>query len=247
MILLLIDGDEIAWKAASSVDTEGECVDYIENYHAKLLSHIEANYDMAVTDFIYFVGGVNNFRKFLFPSYKKKRKKEYPELLNFASDFMVTEFNAFKSYGVETDDSICATYYEWLESPFFDVERDRVIIVGQDKDYRQIPCLLFDSYWNRYELVTITVEDANRFFMSQMLMGDTSDNVDGIRGIGKAKAKKILDGSQSWYGLLRRVYAKYLETYGVRNAKLRFMDNYRQLRLLREGIKTPSTTQKTGM
>ena len=44
--------------------------------------------------------------------------------------------------------------------------------------------------------------------LNQLLVGDTSDNIKGVVGVGKVKAKKLLDGRNN-FGKLRAVYEAY--------------------------------------
>lgn len=255
MNLLLIDGDEVAYKAAStSIEndpdrferSEEEVVNKIENTIAMYLNYLEETFGITITDYILFIGGSNNFRKTLFPSYKANRKyKETPPLLSFARNYMVKEFNAFVAQGVETDDAIVATYYQWLESPFFNPEEDAIFIASQDKDFQQVPCALFDTYHSRLELRIILETGANRFFYKQMLMGDKSDGIVGIPKVGVKTAEKILgdDLLQSEYSLMRKVFKKYKEVYKSK-ARQKFVENYTMLRMIRKGIQTPKETFK---
>ena len=264
MNLLLIDGDEVAYKAAStSIDndperferSEEEVINKIENIFSTYLHHLEANYDITITDYNFFLGGVNNFRKTLFPEYKSHRKlKETPPLLEFARNYIVEHLNGFVAHGVESDDAIVATYYEWLNSPFFNPKEDVIIIASRDKDFQQVPCIfeleggvtkngLFDTYHTRMEVRMITIDEANRFFYKQMLMGDNVDGIKGIAKVGEKTAEKILGDAVSEYSLIKRAFTKYKSVYKGK-AREMWIGNYTMLRMRRGGIKTPIRTTK---
>ncbi|MDD9816698.1 MAG: hypothetical protein OXU61_00955, partial [Gammaproteobacteria bacterium] len=66
------------------------------------------------------------------------------------------------------------------------------VIAGIDKDLKQIPGNHYNFNKQLHEFVDD--DNANLNLMLQCLTGDTSDNIPGIKGIGPAKAGKILAG-----------------------------------------------------
>jgi DNA polymerase-1 len=80
-----------------------------------------------------------------------------------------------------------------------------------DKDLDNTPGKHYN--FNRKEIYDVTPEQAMRNFYTQCLTGDTADNIPGIRGIGPATARKLLDGCRcpnEYEDILLRVYG---ETY----------------------------------
>jgi len=66
------------------------------------------------------------------------------------------------------------------------------VVVSLDKDLDQIPGLKYNFVQQRsYD---ITPKQGMHNFHIQLLMGDTSDNIPGLPGIGIGKARKILHG-----------------------------------------------------
>ena len=55
----------------------------------------------------------------------------------------------------------------------------------------------------------ISKDAANKHFYIQMLMGDSGDNIPGLRGIGKSGANKILKDCKTEYSLFRTTVCKY--------------------------------------
>src|SRR5690606_22720701 len=64
------------------------------------------------------------------------------------------------------------------------------VIVSIDKDLKMIPGYHFHPFKEELEYVNIT--DANAFFFHQMLTGDRTDNIIGLKGIGPKTADKML-------------------------------------------------------
>jgi len=119
----------------------------------------------------------------------------------------------------------------------FSAEKN-VIVASIDKDYKQVPNLLFYNYHSMHlNLSLIEEAEAVRFFFMQMLMGDSSDNVVGIKGVGDKKADKIL-GSGNAFTYLRRAYEAYKVAYRGK-ASYMFRMNAAMLRLVDEGIAVP--------
>ena len=79
--------------------------------------------------------------------------------------------------GIEADDAVIIAYHQFKD------EYD-IIMVGEDKDMKQLG--EFTRYNPRTKKIDhITKDEGRKFFWSQMLMGDSSDNIAGVEGIGK--------------------------------------------------------------
>jgi DNA polymerase-1 len=115
--------------------------------------------------------------------------------------------------------------------------------VTVDKDLRQIP----GWHWNpdkETEPVYVSQEEGDKFFYTQWMTGDTTDNVWGLWKVGPAKAKKILDKTdpKDWDSLILSMYQE--EDWAKRPENKRPLDYYRQdfalaqarcVRILRNG------------
>ena len=102
------------------------------------------------------------------------------------------------------------------------------IMVTADKDMRTVPGKLL-----RMDKMEINdVGDANRNWMTQALVGDTSDNYPGLKGIGPVKAEKLLAEHHTLPAMWNAVveaYRKGGETFGAA------LLNARMARILRYG------------
>ena len=90
---------------------------------------------------------------------------------------------------------------------WFIMSKEDTIIVSADKDLRQIP----GKHYNfvKEELFEVTPLEGLRFFYKQTLIGDSSDNIYGVKGIGPVKAGKLidcLDTEEEMYYTCRNLY-----------------------------------------
>lgn len=252
--ILLFDADSLFWGACCKSKKEQqdgdsrfredleECSFKLSEALMSIENQITEEYggQFDIQHRVLFVEGPGNYRKSFIKSYKANRKKEdrpplLPALKNYvqAKEEWTKLYHTFVSRNVETDDSIAATYQKWTGKGY------HLIICSSDKDLKTIPCIYFDTYYKRRSLSVITKEEADKNFFMQMIEGDRADNVPGIPSMGKVKAAKILNNASSYLGLMKKVYALYVDFYG-NNAKFEFLKAFYSLKLIDTGIETPS-------
>ena len=88
--------------------------------------------------------------------------------------------------------------------------RYNVMIVSIDKDYLQLPALIYR--YNRKEFLDVSKFDALKNFYTQMITGDSADNVNFFHGKGIKFAKKYLDVDTP-YKLTKKIYQLFKEKY----------------------------------
>jgi len=216
-IQVLIDGDIVAFRSGFSceswvLDEHGEkqkailpieiayarCNTMVENILAEVSTD---NYKIFLTD------SDGNFRKTVCADYKANRKDvARPIHLKALEEFLVHSWGAERAVGCEADDllGICQTNNHELgiDSVIATIDKDLNTIPG--KHYNFVKC-----EWNDVD------EDEAQFnFYKQLAMGDTTDNITGVPGIGPKKAEKAL---QPYYGnelkLYEAVYGLYKDAY----------------------------------
>jgi DNA polymerase-1 len=201
--LLLVDGSNQAYRAYFAIQTDMRSPDGFPTRalfgYAGLLhrfrKEIRPDYIAVVFD-----RGLS-FRNALYPDYKGQRpdmpedlRAQWPEFEPFAEDWGM---RAMSIEGEEADD-IIGTLAVRFAGPGL-----KVLIASSDKDF----CQLVGPHirmWDVKESVEIGEEGVkerwgvrpDQIIDLLSLMGDSSDNVPGIAGVGEKKA------------------AKYLETYG---------------------------------
>ena len=130
-----------------------------------------------------YLTGDNNFRKEVATTapYKGNRTAPKPEHLPAARQHLIEQWGAVVAEGQEADDAIAIEATK-LNGDF--------VIVSIDKDFKQVP----GHHYNfvKREHFFVTPEEGLRFLYMQILMGDTADNIIGLKGIGPKKAETAL-------------------------------------------------------
>lgn len=165
-----------------------------------------------------------------------------PHWYSEIKDYLIKRWGAVIVEGYEADDAMSmGQWKDWEESweyiggkgeaSKYVIEHLQTVICTTDKDLKMVPGWHYN--WDKDEKpVWITEAEGRRWFYTQLLMGDKSvDNIPGIKGLGPAKAKKILDSVEpSEYECIVGVeYAKAYddpESAMEENARLLWMSRH---------------------
>lgn len=195
-VALLIDGDIIAYKHASASEVPIEWTEDLWTLHAHadlakraVDSEIASLQEATGADSVVVaLSDKANFRKALYPEYKATRaKNRKPILLAALRDYLLNSFDAYVRPGLEADDvlGILATHNTLVRAT-------RKIIVSIDKDFKAVPCTLWNNRSSVEDIRTITPAEADRNHLLQTITGDASDNYPGCPGIGPKRAEDIV-------------------------------------------------------
>ena len=221
--VVLIDADSLLYKG---IEDLGEYKDRIDTIISDIITETDSSHYRVFLE----APKSKSFRKLLNTTYKKNRKGR-PLPINFVEikQYIMEEYNAYLSYLEETDDSVVSTHnYLKKEYPFTDV-----IIAANDKDYKTKEVVYYDLYHGRFgEISEISEEEAKFNFYKQMLMGDSADNVGGVKGIGSKGADKILKPSKDYF---ISTYRTYVSRFGS-DARDKWNKNMNML-YLREDVR----------
>lgn len=129
-----------------------------------------------------------------------------PKYMEEMKQYMVDVWDAKLVRGMESDDAIAIDHYS-------DTEKYSVII-AQDKDLIQgVPGWVFNPI--KDELKYNSLSQANMFHFYQMLVGDTADNIPGIKGIGDKRASALIQANDNNLDKVRTVVQElYKKEYG---------------------------------
>ena len=138
--------------------------------------------------------GQGNFRKTLNRCYKLNRPPS-PELRTPLKQAMMDKFETKEHSGLEADDVlgiICT-------SP---TAKD-VILVSSDKDMLTLPCTIYNP--DTEVMVTQDIDEADRMFWTQAIIGDPTDGYYGIPGVGVKRAQPMVQTIMSHSSLQDRI------------------------------------------
>jgi hypothetical protein len=191
--IAIVDADIACFRAAAACqsifkwDDDEEPTVYADAHRAATVAvdTIKAWASLAdCTDIIACLTGRDNFRRSVLKTYKHTRAgKVKPQSYAHVVETVSRAFETRLVGGLEGDDlmGILATRY-----PVGDT-----VVLTMDKDARGTPGMLLNPLKDRAPTL-ITEAEADLFWMSQVLTGDTSDGYTGLPGCGPRGASKIL-------------------------------------------------------
>jgi 5'-3' exonuclease len=182
-MIALLDSDIIAYRISFACKDEDvvTALSTLDVYIADilLLGVPEAS------DFKLFLTGKGNFRKEIAVTaeYKGNRKDiEKPHHLEAIREFLIEHWGAIVSINQEADDDIAIAATN--------IGEESCVIVSLDKDLDQIS----GHHYNFVKKTKYYIDKPTAVLnlYKQILSGDVADNIIGLKGIGPAKAAKIL-------------------------------------------------------
>lgn len=141
----------------------------------------------------------NNFRKVILDTYKSNRVKTRKPCAYYGlKQWIVENYNTKMLPWLEGDD-VCSIVAEAHEN---------AVILSIDKDMKTCAAKYFD--FNNEILYEPTPESSEYHWFYQTLIGDKTDNFNGLPGCGPKTAEKILDKDCSWGAVVTAYAAKGL-------------------------------------
>jgi len=180
--IAIIDADSILYQIAHMQPSPALCRKALDDKLKEIMTNT-GSIGGAV-----FIKGKDNFRYQVDASYKGNRKDtiepevkdRIEELYEYSKDF------AIQSDGAEADD------YCGIAAELALKENKRYIVCHIDKDLDCIPGWHYN--FRKDTLYYVEPEDGYRFLMMQILTGDATDNIQGLRGVGPKTAEKLING-----------------------------------------------------
>ena len=236
-MIILVDADSLIWSSCyrqkehpedDGLNTIEEAQLKFDEVFMKIINTIEETHE--VDKVLTFAGARGNFRKEISKTYKANRiGREIPPILKELQNYVSFQYDAISGYGVETDD-VVATYWNNLNNT---LGRDEIIIVSIDKDYKQLPCIIYDYHIKKQCYYDISEQEAKNFFYTQMITGDTADNVNYCKGYGTKYCEKAFKDCLSDYSYIRVVFSLFKKIYKSK-ARENYIQCYRLLKLKTE-------------
>jgi len=117
---------------------------------------------------------------------------------------------------LEADDIICF------------LQCEHTFVYSNDKDLKQIPGSHFD--FDKKQLVEITEAEAFQNLCYQMIVGDTTDCIPGLKGYGPKKAETLIN-SVGIKQLLNRILVEYQTVMGLTMGTDAFVETWNLVKL----------------
>jgi DNA polymerase-1 len=221
----LIDADTLCYAAAVVCEEESQtsALDTVYSSVTELLL------DLPTCDIIkFYITGQSNFRKDRYDWYKANRKDTpRPKHLTACKRFLEKEFQATWSHNQEADDDIGIEVFREPDVP--------CVIAHVDKDLDQFPGTHYN--FRKKLFYEVSEDQAKKWFVHQLVLGDRSDNVTGFDGIIRNDyvkkhlyIKETIEQEDDWMENLRFVW----DLYNHHDRADMFHDNADCLWLLKE-------------
>lgn len=154
-----------------------------------------------------YLTGKDNFREKIatIKPYKGNRPDRKPKHYDALTEYLVNVWGAQIVDGIEADDALAI---DQTERKF-----KGCCIASIDKDLLQVPGKHYDFYHDKR--ITISESESERNLYAQIISGDSTDNIQGVPGIGDKGARKLL----SKCGSISEFYRVAQEAYhtSIRN------------------------------
>lgn len=187
MTTLLIDSDTIAFAAAATCEDHEDPTMAYARAKMQIDGILEA---VQPTHYELWLTGLNNFRFQVYPEYKDNRREAYrPKWEKAVKELLVGSLGAQWTEGCEADDMVGVRQMELQDSIIAHIDKDIDMIPGRHYSW---PLIREQKVIREPRFYDITEEEGLRFFYTQLLTGDPTDNIKGAAGIGPVKAKRLL-------------------------------------------------------
>lgn len=208
MTVLLIDADLTAYTAVAASETEvdwGDEVWTVDSDLSKAKDHFNKSIDkyreaLGVDEYKCCFSDSRNFRKELLASYKGNRKSRKPVGYKAFKEWAMETHPSFSKPTLEADDclGIMATKFP-----------GKTIIISMDKDLLQIPGKMYrlDTQGGG-ELIEVSEQDGDTFFLTQCLTGDPTDGYTGLPGTGPKKTEELFKKHGTCWATVEQAYIK---------------------------------------
>ena len=205
-MIATIDGDIVAYRCAASCErtiSPGVRVCEAEEEVALLRTEQlmkQIIHSTQADKYNCFLSLPKNFRYIIYPEYKANRKDTVdPVHRKACKQYLLNHWNAEVFSGYEADDAMA-----WSQ-------RNDTIICSIDKDLKQVPGKHYNFVKEKWDDVS-TVQGLSTFYQ-QVLIGDKTDNLFGLTGIGPKKAAKYLEGCYEEQEMFDTVYDMYQDKH----------------------------------
>lgn len=241
--ILLVDGNPLMWRAAYGRN-EGYVAQGIVKYFFEAVEMFDCSEALLFWD-----SGKSRWRSDYYPEYKAQREDKK---LEFDLEVIGEQKRSAQEYlghlgvrnitvhGVEADDLIA-----WFAQYFYKTALfQRIIIVTRDRDLWQLindGIHIFDPFSGKLIDPMLCMQDfgvsPQRIIDYKALVGDASDNLKGVKGIGEKTAKKLIEKYGGIEGFLNLDNKKEISKSKISK---KLLDQSEDLELTYQLVRLPS-------
>jgi hypothetical protein len=240
--LAIIDADSIAYLGGKE-DSLQQILEKVDYKIQEILDETKADYYvLLISKGKYFRHDISKSKDTPEGSYKSNRSYTAQQWVKTIKEYLIVKYKAVWYPKLEADDMAA-----WLmNKKEFDISNQpklwgtiNKILVAKDKDllysipgkHLNFSKKLGPEEWGM-EWIETSEEAASTFKATQLLMGDSSDGIEALKGIGPKKAEKILEfwTQDNIEGYILNRYIEYYKDSA--KAIYEFQKNYRLLHML---------------
>lgn len=199
-------------------------VEPLENALANTKNTVESILGETGADkYVMYLGGEGNYREDLVDYYKANRRDaRKPVYYSEIREYLINNWGAELVNGMEADDACgIAQWEDYTAANKANIQMKlegstiepnyRTIICSNDKDLNMIPGWHYN--WVKREKYWVTEDEATTFYYTQLLTGDSTDNIAGVPKCGPVTAGKILEGKDTESDMYTACLAEYERVY----------------------------------
>jgi hypothetical protein len=219
----LIDADYIKYHVISRCDND-RSTKVMQELIEQAMSILRDRFTASSMLFCFSGSSLQCFRTRMAIEKKYKGTRNYSEdltLIDYKEEivsYVMTRYPSLRFKELEADDLLCM------------LQNEETFIYSEDKDLKQVP----GTHWNikKGEFYEISEDQGLAFLMEQMVLGDTVDNISGIKGCGPAGYQTLLTNSLHAEAMPFEVMRAYIETHNDVTIGIdTFVENWNLLKL----------------
>jgi 5'-3' exonuclease len=235
-VVNIIDADTIVYLLCYDLREEEDinvCIERTDDFVKNILNNTHSSFYLA------FLGTGRTFRNEIYPDYKIKRPDApdwYTKWKVQVKNRMIDHWKFIPVDNIEAEDAaiICANKFREQEYNVVlsHVDKDLNFWEGNHYNYQKHEFCYVNNI-GQLELNKSKLKGTGlKWMYSQIICGDSTDNIKGLVGKGPAFAYKLLDDCETQYSLLRRTYCAYLTYCKEDNIKEYFILQVRLICML---------------
>lgn len=204
-LIPLVDADILCYRVGFAAEKDEPIENVLHSVKKCVLDIMGAFPDAAAERL--FLTGEGNFRNGVAKQleYKGNRKDSpRPQYYDEIREYLERRFDAVVVDRMEADDAMGIAQYSEFKA--------KSVICSIDKDMLMIPGWHYNFV--KKELRYVNKDDAYRHFFKQLLTGDMTDNIPGIKGLGPKTAAKLLGDETDPLKMYEIAQQQYEKAYG---------------------------------